>query len=665
MTSGKRVLACMALPLCILGARAAATQPGFASPSIYAAGKFPWWMATADFNGDGNLDLAAANGGSESISVALGNGDGSFQAPVGYPTGIACAVNFVATGDFNHDGKPDLLTACWADNVVIVLPGRGDGTFGAAIVTQLPLDTLTGQTILETTVQPALGDFDGDGNPDVVLFLATVGSRSLTNAEAAMLHGNGDGTFAAPQPISAFAGMFAISFAAADFNGDGHLDLAAVVLNGSTGLPASLVIALGQGDGAFRVANSYPTAFGNNLIVGDINGDGLPDIVLVAGSPGAHATAGIGVFTGNGDGSFKDASTTDLPNENFVFGACLADLQGTGKPGIALAMISGVVNGSPGSGSSDIQWMAGNGDGTFQNPLPIAPLGQVAATYLVCGDFNRDGRPDLAFPLISALSTATLTGNSTNNILPGLQAQPAGTMEVLLNTTPPSTFTDANAAGFERGAMAQDSIVAAFGGGLASTTAQPPALTTTLGGVTVTVKDSAGTSRPAELFYVSPTQINYAMPAGTATGAASITIANGAASVTASQQIVSVLPGLFTVDGIAAANVETYRNGALTSAALAFQVTAAGAIAPQPIDVSAGQVFLLMYGTGIRHAESVTVNLGSLTGLPVAYAGAQGAYIGEDQINVLLPASLAGAGVIQVTLVADGQTSNPVQIQIQ
>ena len=213
--------------------------------------------------------------------------------------------------------------------------------------------------------------------------------------------------------------------------------------------------------------------------------------------------------------------------------------------------------------------------------------------------------------------------------------------------------------------MAQDSIVAAFGGGLASTTAQPTALGTSLGGVTVSVKDSAGTSRLADLFYVSPTQINYAMPAGTATGQAAITIANATNSVTVNQTIVPVLPGIFAVDGFAAANVQTYQNGKQTAAALAIQVAANGTISASPIDVTAGQVYLLMYGTGIRHASQVTANIGAQTGLPVAYAGPQGYYVGEDQINVLLPASLAGAGLINVTLTADGQTSNAVQIQIK
>jgi len=144
--------------------------------------------------------------------------------------------------------------------------------------------------------------------------------------------------------------------------------------------------------------------------------------------------------------------------------------------------------------------------------------------------------------------------------------------------------------------MAQGSIVAAFGAGLASTTAGASTLGTSLGGVAVTVKDSAGTSRQGDLFYASPTQINYAMPAGTAAGPAAITIANSANAVTINQQIVPVLSGIFSADGFAAANVQTYQNGQMIAASLAVQVAADGILSALPIDVTAGQVFLLLYG---------------------------------------------------------------------
>jgi uncharacterized protein (TIGR03437 family) len=657
--------------LAAFGLHAARGQVSFAPAAIYAAQKAPLWITTGDFNGDGKLDLAVANGGSESIDISLGNGDGTFQASVPYAAGVSCVINYLVTGDFNNDGKQDLLVGCLAGTTLAVLPGKGDGTFGAAILTQLPLTMVTGDVVDGGTVQSAVADFDQDGNLDIAMLLGTLTDKNLSGEAAYLLRGLGNGTFQAPQPIAALAGMEAVSFATADFNGDGKPDLAALVLHTKPD-SANLVIALGQGDGTFRVSGSYPSQVVFNLTVGDVNGDGVPDLVLSGGtfeSDNTNVTAEAAVYTGNGDGTFQLKGSYASAPGSIIFDLCLADVRGTGKPDIAALLYSGIVNNDLGSANASVVLMAGNGDGTFQNPVTLMPFDGAASFSIVSGDFNGDGRPDLAFPTIPDSALATLPDvdldNLPTDLPPALEGFPDSSTEVLLNTTPPSTFSDANAAGFQRGTMAQDSIIAAFGGGLASTTAQTGALGTMLGGVTVTVQDSAGTSRLADLFYVSPTQINYAMPAGTATGQAAITIANGPATVTVNQQIGTVLPGIFAVDGIAAANVQTYQNGQLTAAALSFQVASNGAVTPLPIDVSTGQVFVLLYGTGIRHASSVTVNLGSQTGLPVAYAGAQGVFVGEDQINVLLPQTLQGAGTINVTLTADGQTSNIVQLQIE
>ena len=408
-----------------------------------------------------------------------------------------------------------------------------------------------------------------------------------------------------------------------------------------------------------------------------MNADGIPDIVVSGFSfPNTtelkESTAGLSVYLGKGDGTFKLAGSSILQNGSYLAIAAV-DMRGVGHLDIVGTQWIGIEGSDQAQTISEVTgavvWLAGNGDGTFQNAVDLVQPNSQPAVAIASGDFNGDGRPDLAFTSIPVAGLATTipnpdTGNLHETANEIVALFPDGAANVLLNTTPPTTFSDANAAGFQRGSMAQDSIVAAFGGGLASTTAQPPSITTSLGGVTVTVKDSAGSSRQADLFYISPTQINYAMPAGTATGQAAITIANGTNKVTVNQQIVPVLPGLFSVNGIAAANVETFQGSTMTAAALAFQVSASGAITPQPINVTAGQVYLLMYGTGIRHASSVTVTLGSQTGLAVAYAGAQGYFVGEDQINVLLPPSLAGAGVINVTLTADGQTTTPSRFRL-
>ena len=673
--SGRHLLVVLPLFIAAFGLRADSAQVSFTTPASYATEKAPLWVTTGDFNGDGKLDLAVADGGSDAVTILLGNGDGTFQTGVSYSAGVNFAINYLVTGDFNNDGKQDLLVATFAGSVLAVLPGKGDGTFGPAILTQLSLNMLMGDIIEGGTVQAAVADFNGDTNLDIVMFLGNLSGKSFSGITAYLLRGNGNGTFQSPEPIVALDGMETISFATADFNGDGKPDLAVLAIN-SAATPANLIIALGQGDGTFRVANTYQTPIGADVTVGDVNGDGIPDVVLsgvffeLGGT--SEATEGVAVFTGKGDGSFQLAGSYTLAPDNFVLAMCLADVRGTGTPDIVAAQLADVGNGyNIADATGSIVLLEGNGDGTYQNPVELLPLAATVPFTLVSGDFNGDGRPDLAFAAIpnsqlAAISNEGSLSNLAGNILSALAAFSNGTVEAVLDTTPPASFSDANAAGFQRGSMAQDSIVAAFGGGLSSqTVVASGTLGTTLGGVTVNVKDSTGTSRAADLFYVSPSQINYAIPAGTATGAAVVSIASGTNTATANQQIVSVLPGIFAVNGIAAANVQTYQGSTLTSTGLAFQVAANGDITLAPIDVSTGEVYLLMYGTGIRNANSVTVNLGTQTGLPVAYHGAQGTFVGEDQINVLLPSTLQGAGVIKVTLTADGQTSNAVQIQIE
>jgi uncharacterized protein (TIGR03437 family) len=229
-------------------------------------------------------------------------------------------------------------------------------------------------------------------------------------------------------------------------------------------------------------------------------------------------------------------------------------------------------------------------------------------------------------------------------------------------------FANVNAAALTAGVIAQDSIVSAFGTKFApspaSATTNPAP--TTLGGLTVKVQDSAGVTRNAPLFYVSPSQINYVIPDGTAPGQAVITIAGASNSFRTPVQIATVSPGLFAVGGFAAANVLTVRDGE-QAFSNSVRAGSSGELEPAPIDIGGGdqQVFLILYGTGIRnHATPVTATIGTMA-LPVAYAGQQGTFAGEDQINVLLPASLRGAGIVDVSLTVDGQTTNTVKIRIQ
>ncbi|MCG3162016.1 MAG: hypothetical protein JMDDDDMK_03244 [Acidobacteria bacterium] len=226
------------------------------------------------------------------------------------------------------------------------------------------------------------------------------------------------------------------------------------------------------------------------------------------------------------------------------------------------------------------------------------------------------------------------------------------------------------------GALAPDSIVAAFGANLAAETrvAASLPLPTELAGATVTIRDSQGATIKAPLFFVSPNQINYLMPAGLANGMATITVTNGNSVAGESlTEISAVAPGLFSANA----------SGAGAAAAVALRIRANGQqvyepvsrydaqtqkFVPAPIDLSnaAEQVYLILFGTGFRHRgalQDVMIEVGG-TQLPVAYAGAAPG-VGLDQVNVLLPASLSGRGEQTITLRTPGKTSNGVNARFQ
>jgi uncharacterized protein (TIGR03437 family) len=222
-----------------------------------------------------------------------------------------------------------------------------------------------------------------------------------------------------------------------------------------------------------------------------------------------------------------------------------------------------------------------------------------------------------------------------------------------------------------------DGYTVIFGTDFSTTTAQATSLTlpTTLAGTTVTVADSTGNSKKAALVYVSPIQINFLVPAGLASGSATVTVTNpGGTQVSLPATIAAVSPSLFTADssgrGVAAALALVNATGAPAQVVPVFSCTNSPlACTPVPIDLGPASttVFLELYGTGIRGRtglSGVSATVGS-TALPVSYASAQGTYDGLDQVNVALPRALAGAGTLTLQLVVDGQAANPVVIAIK
>ena len=285
---------------------------------------------------------------------------------------------------------------------------------------------------------------------------------------------------------------------------------------------------------------------------------------------------------------------------------------------------------------------------------------------------NNNYRLKTGSPALNAGTTSNVTEDADGVPRPQGAAADIGCYESAANAA-----AHVSAASFRGQPIAPEAIIAAFGSNLATATlvATVTPLPTSLAGTTVKVRDSFGTERLASLFFVSPTQVNYQIPAGTTNGAASIVIAssNGQASQT-NVQIASVAPGLFTADasgrGLAAAYfLRIKADGTRSNEPVAQFDASQNRFVARPIDLGAAdeQVFLILAGTGFRYRSSLSAASATIGGAAatVAFVGAQGDFVGLDQANILLPRVLIGRGEVDVALTVDGQTANTVRISVK
>lgn len=294
------------------------------------------------------------------------------------------------------------------------------------------------------------------------------------------------------------------------------------------------------------------------------------------------------------------------------------------------------------------------------------------------GAGNGFGSATLTIPNDIALRGATLFGRwyvVDAAAVGGVAVTPAFRFTIFgPSTAGLPVMTSVSAASFALGTVAAESILAGFGANLAEVTAAAETLPlpTDLGGVTVIVRDAMGVERAAPLFFVSPTQINYQAPPGTALGEAAVTvIRSGDAVAVGVLQVDSVSPGIFMADaGIPAASVLRVReDGAQIFEPVVQFNTATQRFELLPIDLGpeTDQVFLVGFGTGFRNRSdlsAVDVMLGGET-VEVLYAGAQGILIGVDQLNLRIPRNLAGRGIVELLMQVDDKAANTVSLHIQ
>jgi hypothetical protein len=370
-----------------------ATGANFAREQILPA-SFSDSIKSADLNGDGKTDLLFTNPitSINSLTIELGNGDGTFQAPLSVPVG-GPQVD-VVSGDFNGDGKLDLAVVVINSGISVLL-GNGDGTF------QTPISYATGNFGFVSTA-----DFNGDGNLDLVAGTGNCGGEAYCGIS--VLLGNGDGTFQPQQAMSTDYKQPA-AIAIGDFNHDGKPDIALTISTAINYNPSATQtsILLGNGDGTFVSSGSLPIQFPT---VGDFNGDGFPDLATIGNS-------GLSVLLGNGDGTFQTPRVYAFGSGGSSpvgYSPFAGDFNGDGK--LDLAAIS---TNTSFDASSMVIWI-GKGDGTFAQSAQSFPLTGVPNALFgypnanTSGDFNDDGRNDL------------LVGNQS------------GSIGVLLNTSGPS-----------------------------------------------------------------------------------------------------------------------------------------------------------------------------------------------------------------------------------
>jgi hypothetical protein len=373
---------------------------GFQAAVTYASGAgYGYAVAIADVNGDGIPDVIVANSGGGngndgSVAVLLGNGNGTFQPAVSYDTGGEDTVSVVAA-DLRRDGKIDLVVANNTSRTVGVLLGNGNGTFQPAVT--YGLGKFAGGPM-----NAVVADVNGDGIPDLVVDDAVGGRISV-------LIGKGNGAFKTAHYFKGGANWVTT----ADLTGNGSQDL--IVAAGYF-----IYVLLNKGDGKFEKLKKIENGNGTVGYVAavDVNGDGIPDLLAVMSncpSGGTCLEGGVGVLLGNGDGTFGPmvAYGTGAYSATSVV---VADVNGDGIPDLVVSNFCAPTEcSSPGAGTVSV--LLGNGNGTFQTASTYGSGGYWGAFSVGVGDLTGNGGLDLVIANFEGYGEAGSYGSSVGVLL--------------------------------------------------------------------------------------------------------------------------------------------------------------------------------------------------------------------------------------------------------
>jgi len=350
---------------------------GFQRPTHYAICCAAYLVA-GRLTGERRQQLLTTSDSPERLSVVLNNADGTFRAPVAYPSAPGFYAQ-LAIGDFNGDGAEDLFVTHDPFNInssdikVAVLPGNGSGKFGSPVITRVPV-----RGVRQLPIFTATGDFNGDGKLDAAITVTT--DYLHPQGEVRILLGKGDGSFRVGPAYPLNTTVFG-PIVVGDFNHDGKPDLAAACGNG-------VCVLLGKGNGEFKSPKKYvidAVATSWALVVGDFNNDGKLDIAATS-SCSDHSCDSVAFLFGKGDGTF--GSPTVYNDNNNPTAIAVGDFNSDGN--LDLAVVD--------NGTTNDKYVGyvllGDGNGKFDKTKNFV-VGPAPAS-LVAADFNHDGKLDLA-----------------------------------------------------------------------------------------------------------------------------------------------------------------------------------------------------------------------------------------------------------------------------